>query len=878
MLWVYPSLLSIRCDSSDNNYDDLGEENDIILHHNSADEHDKPQLDAAKQPCPGKQENSVTSKTVILSPPRPPLYSNNLNNIMAPSPTSRSADERRPRSDSQLSAVSECSVDAQPTNLLESRRKYLEILVHNVSHTDMILGLSSDDEHKRMSSLMSSGIKVPFPDLNENVSIHENENENKQPFGDESNNQEEKYILCRPRFSAFDMFSKRLVDALQNESLSKSDSSDHSNQHPLRGKIISYPRYERSNACARYTLVTPRPSDQYLLPVGFNLEHSGQDEAAEGSDELKIDHNTDLPSLRLRGRDISRVDPSLLGETPRRTFSSASSQPLASFLTPSRNPNESNLRMSAVFFPLLSTLLPRWLGQIKDKFGPDKKAQSSNVAAPLYAPNVKKVIVLVSGVGTPRNWTHSINGNSTQACAELMERFINALYPDITVVKIHSETNIFRWEENITFATSELMPCIDAYRNAHARNEPYPDEINATTNGISRTERNEFNPDWKQSVSVTYSFADGSAARSFAIQAALRPYRPTYFHFWQLKTFWHESKITDEDIEVHSFEEMETVPAMAIDQTSSEVSKTVAEIIQFRKDFLETLKAGGRSDMKKFWLRKTRKPVLAVLLVRKSDGTDILYRGTNMEVSMPTGSLCAERNVIGTALAQNPGLKREDLLMVAVLAVTLPEEPSKLPSPPPGGATLCQPISPDEGDGAVFVREVEEKLKQHQSTSTGGGGVRRSSSFASITEESPKPADWEMDVLQPESSAGKEAMASENGKEELMIPDLGLPRQSTPSRTQADSVTSGGSTPKRRIVLYGKSSSRKAKSSTKIAGGVKKQKQAFVLQSLEDLNPLKPCGACNEWLKKIAESNPDFKVLTFTDAQCNGVYVSPCED
>jgi len=49
MLWVYPSLLSIRCYSSNNNYDDLGEENDIILHHNSADEHDKPQLDTAKQ-------------------------------------------------------------------------------------------------------------------------------------------------------------------------------------------------------------------------------------------------------------------------------------------------------------------------------------------------------------------------------------------------------------------------------------------------------------------------------------------------------------------------------------------------------------------------------------------------------------------------------------------------------------------------------------------------------------------------------------------------------------------------------------------------------------------------------------------------------------
>ena len=88
------------------------------------------------------------------------------------------------------------------------------------------------------------------------------------------------------------------------------------------------------------------------------------------------------------------------------------------------------------------------------------------------------------------------------------------------------------------------------------------------------------------------------------------------------------------------------------------------------------------------------------------------------------------------------------------------------------------------------------------------------------------------------------------------------------------------------------------------------------------MNPLKPCGACNEWLKKIAEVmevevmflssfspldvllfsqslthllecmhtctkytlsrpirhyfdqvNPQFKVLTFTDALCEGVYL-----
>ena len=40
----------------------------------------------------------------------------------------------------------------------------------------------------------------------------------------------------------------------------------------------------------------------------------------------------------------------------------------------------------------------------------------------------------------------------------------------------------------------------------------------------------------------------------------------------------------------------------------------------------------------------------------------------------------------------------------------------------------------------------------------------------------------------------------------------------------------------------------------------------------DDLNPLKPCGTCTEWLKKIAEVNPAFKVLSFTDADCTGFY------
>lgn len=78
------------------------------------------------------------------------------------------------------------------------------------------------------------------------------------------------------------------------------------------------------------------------------------------------------------------------------------------------------------------------------------------------------------------------------------------------------------------------------------------------------------------------------------------------------------------------------------------------------------------------------------------------------------------------------------------------------------------------------------------------------------------------------------------------------------------------------------------------------------------LNPLDPCGACMEWLKKIAEAraprkhasdptvdsnprqslipglfssapalsqvNPDFMVLTFTNTACEKVYVTPIGD
>ena len=70
-----------------------------------------------------------------------------------------------------------------------------------------------------------------------------------------------------------------------------------------------------------------------------------------------------------------------------------------------------------------------------------------------------------------------------------------------------------------------------------------------------------------------------------------------------------------------------------------------------------------------FWHRKSHKIVLSVLGL--SLGGELTFvRGCNVEVSMPSGSLCAERNALGTALSMYPALAREDFVAVAVLSLT----------------------------------------------------------------------------------------------------------------------------------------------------------------------------------------------------------------
>ena len=186
---------------------------------------------------------------------------------------------------------------------------------------------------------------------------------------------------------------------------------------------------------------------------------------------------------------------------------------------------------------------------------------------------------------------------------------------------------------------------------------------------------------------------------------------------WQLKTFWHEHRMLGDDLHIQDFESIETKPALCIDKLSPDVYLIVQEMCRHRDNIRQPQNKG---ELFSFWLRKSHKLVLSVLMLRRtSDAAPLFFRGINVEVSLPTGSLCSERNVIGTALAHDPTIRRKDFSMIAVLSLSMGSE----------------------------------------------------------------------------SNEGED-------------------------------------------------------------------------------NPLSPCGACNEWLKKIAEIQPDFRVVTFTDEFCSNVYVN----
>ena len=372
-----------------------------------------------------------------------------------------------------------------------------------------------------------------------------------------------------------------------------------------------------------------------------------------------------------------------------------------------------------------------------------------------------------------------------------------------------------------------------------------------------------------------------------------------------------------------------------------------------------------------------------------------------MEVSMPTGSLCAERNVIGSALADDITLRRQDLKVICVYS-----------------ARSLEPVKELKGHndeqnnyGSMMasaweqtVTEVNEHRMSQESIASGsrssaapGGGSSLTVSFgesstagansspsgvhlpgAGLSVDIPVPAGRDLKRRWSETSAasndsngvGSPGNGSNSGRsprspvlqgQKRKI--LSMPNQPISTRVPstgssgASSSSSGGSGSGASNSYLGgsgsgrnstepfsnipqlpssvasalstqasnKKNTRKIRSSFSSGGllgldrheifnmgdeyereteithhhtcGINQDRRdsrggqstttsvvvngissrSFMV-SESDMNPLKPCGACTEWLKKIASVNPQFTVVTFTDYECEGVYLENIVD
>lgn len=472
---------------------------------------------------------------------------------------------------------------------------------------------------------------------------------------------------------------------------------------------------------------------------------------------------------------------------------------------------------------------------------------------------------------------------------------------------------------------------------------------------------------------VTVSLTDGTPARLSAINFSLRRYQADFLHMWQLKSFWANRRLSFDDVDFHSFENIETEPPLPVAALTFPLRRLVDEMRKYRDDFMETVTShDGVNELGRFWLRKTRQPVLAVLMVKvrkkkgvreeereeEGGGEDrsgrereeeyVFHRGINTEVSMPTGSLCAERNAIGTALAGDLSLRRSDMQAIAVLSMkgTLRQQlrrasvgkngvvqGSRMNDSTGAGSSNSNSSSSSSSNAASSISSTmmvvdtgkcqsgrrKEPLRRFSSgdsclsddSSMGGSDGKRGAIKNESRQEERK---------RRENEKGKEGKEGEGKKDDEWwkrgelsprvrgVPSVGRFSPPAKRRRLSASLRAAASVPPAPLsgqpaqisngldsqnCLKNQSGLRKKEGREgrgKEEGGKKgegieerpgKGREGGSSHAcsyhtcVEGANPIEPCGVCNEWLRKVAEANPRFRVLGFTSAECQDVFVRP---
>lgn len=267
-------------------------------------------------------------------------------------------------------------------------------------------------------------------------------------------------------------------------------------------------------------------------------------------------------------------------------------------------------------------------------------------------------IVLVSSGPSSDGNDNSLEtqGKSTEELSRLVGFHVRQRWPNVIVHHAHRST-----DQPFTFANSA-------------------DQLR-TIDGIIASARRPVvtacGEDWVQRFRVFLSANTGTIATISAMLEGLRSHRPALVHI-PTAYAWPEDasgQILPPRATVLSNDELTQRPPRNATELSDEAHLlAVREMRHWRSVFVQSRpKRAAEKDQDAehvFWFRKGRKEVLALLVVRDPDtGKLSSHRGVNIEVSLPTGTLCAERNAIGTAFAAAPGLRRQDILAVAVLSL-----------------------------------------------------------------------------------------------------------------------------------------------------------------------------------------------------------------
>ena len=180
--------------------------------------------------------------------------------------------------------------------------------------------------------------------------------------------------------------------------------------------------------------------------------------------------------------------------------------------------------------------------------------------------------------------------------------------------------------------------------------------------------------EWKKHFTLHLSVNTGTIPVIISLFHSLQHVTTDMYHVPKAKahpTKTHElykiDLLPNESVILHT-------PIHSDSEALTEVQKVaITGMQEWRREY--TTKKPDRENTDKersFFFRKGRQEVLAVVVLQKSneDSKYSVIRGVNLEVSLPTGSLCAERNAIGSALVQHPMLRRDDILCVAVLSLS----------------------------------------------------------------------------------------------------------------------------------------------------------------------------------------------------------------